>query len=82
MHSAYDSAVHAQIVTRGRREQSLTMEVTVTKVVVLILLGTIKLVCGLAPLVLARIFKKKRNNNNGYWVKKFIGEEKVVVTVA
>ena len=56
------------------------MEVTVTKVVVLILLGTIKLVCGLAPLVLARIFKKKRNNNNGYWVKKFIGEEIVGVT--
>jgi len=45
----------------------------VTKVVVLILLGTIKLVFGLAPLVLARVFKKKRNNNNGYWVKKFIG---------
>ena len=47
------------------------MEVTATKVVVLLLLGTIKLVFGLAPLVLARVFKKR---GNGYWVKKFIGE--------
>jgi len=46
------------------------MEVTATKVVVLLLLGTIKLVFGLAPLILARVFKKR---GNGYWVKKFIG---------
>ena len=51
----------------------LEMELTVTKVVVLLLLGAIKLGFGLAPLVLARIFKRQRHEN-AYWVKKFIGE--------
>ena len=46
------------------------MEVTVTKVVVLIMLGVIKLVFGLAPLALARAIKKQEND---WWIKKFIG---------
>jgi len=46
------------------------MEVTETKVVVLILLGTIKLVFGLAPLGLARAIKKQKND---WWIKKLIG---------
>jgi len=48
------------------------MEVTASKVVVLLMLGTIKLVFGLAPLVLARVFQQKKKSN-GYLVKKFIG---------
>jgi hypothetical protein len=47
------------------------MKVTVTKVVVLLMLGTIKLVFGLAPLALARAIKRQ---NNEWWIKKFIGE--------
>ena len=47
------------------------MEVTVTKVVVLLMLGAIKLVCGLAPLALRKAIKKQKND---WWIKKFIGE--------
>ena len=36
------------------------MDLTGTKTVVLILLGALKLVCGLAPLFLKKIFKGKR----------------------
>ena len=53
--------------------QSLEMEVIVSKVVVLLLLGLIKLACGLAPLLLARNIKRSKRSND-YWVKKFIGE--------
>jgi len=44
--------------------------VTEAKVVVLILLGIIKLVFGLAPLALARAIKKQKND---WWIKKLIG---------
>ena len=46
---------------------------TETKIVVLLLLGVLKLLCGLAPLVLAPVLKRR---NNGWHVKKFIGEPK------
>ena len=39
-----------------------------TKVVVLLMLGVIKLVFGLAPLTLARAIKKQKND---WWIKKF-----------
>jgi len=42
----------------------------VTKVVVLLMLGAIKLVCGLAPLALRKAIKKQKND---WWIKKFIG---------
>jgi len=48
------------------------MEVTASKVVVLLMLGTIKMVFGFAPLVLTRVFHQKKKSN-GYLVKKFIG---------
>jgi len=44
--------------------------VTETKIVVLFLLGVLKLLFGLAPLVLAPVLKRR---NNGWHVKKFIG---------
>jgi hypothetical protein len=47
------------------------MEVIVTKVVVLLMLGVIKLVFGLAPLALAKAIKKQKND---WWIKKFIGK--------
>ena len=53
------------------------MEVTVTKVVVLFMLGTIKLVFGLAPLALTRAIKK----HNDWWMKKFIGWFKFLIMV-
>ena len=46
------------------------MEVTATKAVVLVLLGLIKLCCGLAPLVLTRVLKGRDR-----CLKKFIGEQ-------
>eukprot|EP00092_Neocalanus_flemingeri_P024739 GFUD01026828.1.p1 GENE.GFUD01026828.1~~GFUD01026828.1.p1 ORF type:complete len:612 (+),score=176.20 GFUD01026828.1:251-2086(+) len=46
------------------------MEVTGTKVVVLLLLGIIKLFFGLAPLALAKAIKKQKND---WWIRKFIG---------
>ena len=46
------------------------MDLTANKAVALILLGVIKLLSGLAPLVLAKLLKKKSDR----FLKKFIGE--------
>ena len=45
------------------------MDLTETKVLVLVLLGLIKFISGIAPLFFIRIFKKKADG----FVKKFIG---------
>jgi len=44
------------------------MDLTTTKVVVLLLLGLSKIIFGLAPLVLTRMLKKRER-----WLKKFVG---------
>ena len=46
------------------------MDITITKVVVLVLLGMIKLVSGLAPLVFTKLFKRRSER----FLKKFIGK--------
>ena len=46
------------------------MDLTANKAVALILLGVIKLLSGLAPLVLTKLLKKK----SARFLKKFIGE--------
>ena len=46
------------------------MDLTANKAVALILLGVIKLLSGLAPLVLTKLLKKKSDR----FLKKFIGE--------
>ena len=45
------------------------MDLTATKAVVLVLLGMIKLVSGLAPLVFTKIFRTRSDR----FLKKFIG---------
>ena len=47
----------------------ITMDLTGTKVVVLVLLGLIKLASGLLPLVLTRILRRKSDRG----LRKFIG---------
>ena len=55
------------------------MDLTSTKVVVLVLLGLIKLGSGLLPLVLTKILKKRSDR----FLKKFIGgSEKLVRSFA
>ena len=54
-----------------------SMEVTLTKVVVLLLLGIIKLFSGLVPLTLSRYIK---TNKNDWWIKKCIGEFLFLIT--
>ena len=51
-------------------EQIPRMDLTGTKAIVLVLLGMIKLVSGLAPLVFTKIFKRRSER----FLKKFIGE--------
>ena len=46
------------------------MDLTATKAVVLVLLGLIKLLSGLAPLVFTKILKKRSDR----FLKKFIGK--------
>ena len=51
-------------------EQIPRMDLTGTKAIVLVLLGMIKLVSGLAPLVFTKIFKRRSER----FLKKFIGK--------
>ena len=51
----------------------ITMDLTGTKVVVLVLLGLIKLASGLLPLVLTRILRRKSDRG----LRKFIGQSVV-----
>ena len=46
------------------------MDLLMSKIVVLLLLGFVKLISGLAPLVFVRIFKKRSEK----FSKKFIGK--------
>ena len=55
----------------------LTMDLTSTKVVVLVLLGLIKLGSGLLPLVLTKILKKRSDR----FLKKFIGASEACLDV-
>ena len=53
------------------------MDLTSTKVVVLVLLGLIKLGSGLLPLVLTKILKKRSDR----FLKKFIGASEACLDV-
>ena len=60
---------------KGNKEEEeyhriFKMDLTANKAVALILLGVIKLLSGLAPLVLTKLLKKKSDR----FLKKFIGE--------
>ena len=46
------------------------MDLTATKAVALVLLGVVKLLSGLAPLVVTKFLKKRSDR----FLKKFIGE--------
>ena len=53
------------------------MDLTSTKVLVLVLLGLIKLGSGLLPLVLTRILKKRSDR----FLKKFIGASEACLSI-
>ena len=55
---------------RGNKKIAIVMDLTANKALALVLLGVIKLVSGLAPLVLTKLLKRIGDR----FLKKFIGE--------
>ena len=51
------------------------MNLTGIKATVLVLIGIIKLLCGLAPIVFTKILKRKSER----FLKKFIGKKKIPI---